>query len=118
MPNSNRPFKLNWASSSTTSTNPGAINPAQATDLPLEKEFSIFVGDLAPEVSEADLVRLFLNPPAKSAAEGGAQRKSYLSTRSAKIMLDPKGGGSRGYGFVRFVGVPCSVWIKQRPTGD
>ncbi|CED83770.1 FOG: RRM domain [Phaffia rhodozyma] len=102
MPNSSRPFKANWAASSTTSSNPGAVNPAQATDLPLEKEFSIFVGDLAPEVSEADLVKLFLNPPVRSPATGGEPRKSFLSTRSAKIMLDPKNGGSRGYGFVRF----------------
>jgi hypothetical protein len=54
-------------------------------------EYSIFVGDLAPEVSEADLVSVFLNPPG---------RKSFASARSAKIMNDV-GGGSRGYGFVR-----------------
>lgn len=98
MPNSTRPFKANWASSSTSSTNPAAVNPAQMTDIPPEKEFSIFVGDLAPEVGEGDLVRLFLNPPMR---ENGQARHSYTTTRSAKIMLDPTGGGSRGYGFVR-----------------
>jgi len=70
------------------------------TDIPPEREYSIFVGDLAPEVGEGDLVKLFLDPPTRGEAEGGP-RKSFTSTRSAKIMLDPGGGGSRGYGFVR-----------------
>jgi hypothetical protein len=100
MPNSQRPFKANWASSSTSSTNPAAVNPAQMTDIPPEREYSVFVGDLAPEVGEGDLVSLFLNPPTRPENEGGP-RKAFTSTRSAKIMLDPGGGGSRGYGFVR-----------------
>lgn len=99
MPNSSRPFKANWASSSTSSSNPAAVNPAQMSDIPPEKEYSIFVGDLAPEVGEGDLVKLFLNPPPRPEAEGGP-RKGYESTRSAKIMLEPN-GISRGYGFLR-----------------
>jgi RNA recognition motif-containing protein len=51
-------------------------------------EFSIFVGDLGPEVTEFVLVQLFQN--------------KYQSTKSAKIMSDPISGMSRGYGFVRF----------------
>lgn len=98
MPSSSRPFRANWAASSTSSTNPEAVNPAFLShDLPPEKEFSIFVGDLAPEVGEGDLVNLFLKPPPNS---DGTPRTGYESTRSAKIMLDPGGGGSRGYGFV------------------
>ena len=51
-------------------------------------EFSIFVGDLGPEVNEFVLVSLFQN--------------RFPSCKSAKIMTDPISGMSRGYGFVRF----------------
>jgi RNA recognition motif-containing protein len=51
-------------------------------------EYSIFVGDLGPEVNEFVLVQLFQN--------------KYPSCKSAKIMSDPISGMSRGYGFVRF----------------
>lgn len=51
-------------------------------------EYSIFVGDLGPEVTEYALVSLFQN--------------KLPSTKSAKIMSDPITGMSRGYGFVRF----------------
>lgn len=51
-------------------------------------EFSIFVGDLGPEVNEYVLVSLF--------------QGRYPSCKSAKIMTDPMSGISRGYGFVRF----------------
>ncbi|KAJ7731481.1 hypothetical protein B0H14DRAFT_2409434, partial [Mycena olivaceomarginata] len=52
------------------------------------KEYSIFVGDLAPETSNSDLVAVIHLP--------------FASCKSAKIMLDPVTGVSRGYGFVRF----------------
>lgn len=51
-------------------------------------EFSVFVGDLGPEVNEYVLVSLFTN--------------RFPSCKSAKIMTDPISGLSRGYGFVRF----------------
>lgn len=51
-------------------------------------EFSIFVGDLGPEVNEYVLVSLF--------------QSRFPSCKSAKIMTDPLSGMSRGYGFVRF----------------
>ena len=51
-------------------------------------EYSIFVGDLGPEVNEYVLVSLFQN--------------RFQSCKSAKIMSDPISGMSRGYGFVRF----------------
>jgi len=51
-------------------------------------EFSIFVGDLGPEVNEYVLVNIFQN--------------RFPSCKSAKIMSDPITGLSRGYGFVRF----------------
>lgn len=79
IPNSNRPFKLNWASGG------GLADRSRDERGP---EFSIFVGDLGPEVTEFVLVQLFQN--------------KYTSTKSAKIMSDPISGMSRGYGFVRF----------------
>ncbi|KAH7086364.1 hypothetical protein FB567DRAFT_444995 [Paraphoma chrysanthemicola] len=79
IPNSNRPFKLNWASGG------GLADRSRDERGP---EYSIFVGDLGPEVTEFVLVQLFQN--------------KYQSTKSAKIMSDPISGMSRGYGFVRF----------------
>lgn len=79
IPNSNRPFKLNWASG-------GGLADRSRDDR--GPEFSIFVGDLGPEVNEFVLVQLF--------------QGKYPSCKSAKIMSDPISGMSRGYGFVRF----------------
>ncbi|KAI9817245.1 MAG: hypothetical protein M1827_001358 [Pycnora praestabilis] len=78
IPNSNRPFKLNWASG-------GGLADRRDDRGP---EFSVFVGDLGPEVNEYVLVSLFQN--------------RFSSCKSAKIMTDPISGMSRGYGFVRF----------------
>ncbi|KAF2093522.1 RNA-binding domain-containing protein [Rhizodiscina lignyota] len=79
IPNSTRPFKLNWASG-------GGLADRSRDDR--GPEYSIFVGDLGPEVNEYVLVSLF--------------QPKYPSCKSAKIMSDPITGMSRGYGFVRF----------------
>lgn len=79
IPNSNRQFKLNWASG-------GGLADRSRDDR--GPEFSIFVGDLGPEVNEYVLMSLF--------------QSKFGSTKSAKIMSDPISGLSRGYGFVRF----------------
>ncbi|KAL8657932.1 MAG: hypothetical protein Q9226_001427 [Calogaya cf. arnoldii] len=79
IPNTNRPFKLNWASG-------GGLADRNRDDR--GPEHSIFVGDLGPEVNEYVLVSLFQN--------------RFPSCKSAKIMTDPISGMSRGYGFVRF----------------
>ncbi|KAF2429436.1 RNA-binding domain-containing protein [Tothia fuscella] len=79
IPNSQRPFKLNWASG-------GGL--ADRTRDERGPEYSIFVGDLGPEVNEYVLHSLFQN--------------KYPSCKSSKIMSDPISGLSRGYGFVRF----------------
>ncbi|QVM09452.1 hypothetical protein D8B26_004114 [Coccidioides posadasii str. Silveira] len=78
MPNTNRPFKLNWATG-------GGLSDSREDRTP---EYSIFVGDLGPEVNEYVLVSLF--------------QSRFPSCKSAKIMTDPISGMSRGYGFVRF----------------
>lgn len=49
---------------------------------------SIFVGDLAPNVTESQLFELFIN--------------RYASTSHAKIVHDQVTGMSKGYGFVKF----------------
>src|ERR1700712_2952999 len=79
IPNSTRPFKLNWASG-------GGLADRNRDDR--GPEFSIFVGDLGPDVNEYVLLSLFQN--------------KFKSCKSAKIMTDPISGMSRGYGFVRF----------------
>lgn len=79
IPNSNRPFKLNWASG-------GGLADRSRDDR--GPEYSIFVGDLGPEVNEYVLHSVFQN--------------RFPSCKSAKIMTDPVSGMSRGYGFVRF----------------
>ncbi|CAO3640220.1 unnamed protein product [Mucor hiemalis] len=78
MPNSIKQFKLNWASGG------GLIDRREDR----QPEYSIFVGDLSPEISEIDLLAVF--------------QSRYLSCKSAKIMTDPRTGLTRGYGFVRF----------------
>ncbi|KAI6123122.1 hypothetical protein EV401DRAFT_2069707 [Pisolithus croceorrhizus] len=107
MPNSNKPFLLNWLSSV-----PGALMvaplPPSSISPPgpqqqYQKEYSIFVGDLAPETSNSDLVAVFRNPLLGLRNDREPKFiRPFLSCKSAKIMLDPVTGVSRGYGFVRF----------------
>ncbi|KAI8097149.1 uncharacterized protein BX664DRAFT_364187 [Halteromyces radiatus] len=78
MPNSQRPFRLNWASG-------GGILDKKEDRAP---EYSLFVGDLSSDVDETYLLAMF--------------RQRYPSCHSAKVMTDPVSGLSRGYGFVRF----------------
>lgn len=113
MPNSSKPFVLNWASSvnSASSSSPmpaafvssnGMYAPSAQQQYP--KEYSIFVGDLAPETSNSDLVAVFRNPVLGLRNDREPKFiRPFLSCKSAKIMLDPVTGVSRGYGFVRSV---------------
>lgn len=107
MPNSSKPFVLNWASSVPSSTPlPTAFSAADgampAAQQPYPKEYSIFVGDLAPETSNSDLVAVFRNPVLGLRNDREPKFiRPFLSCKSAKIMLDPVTGVSRGYGFVR-----------------
>ncbi|KAI0265103.1 hypothetical protein BC834DRAFT_194645 [Gloeopeniophorella convolvens] len=102
MPNSNKPFLLNWASSTPI---PPSLSPPGFTNQQQQyaKEYSIFVGDLAPEASNSDLVAVFRNPVLGLRNDREPKFiRPFLSCKSAKIMLDPVTGVSRGYGFVRF----------------
>lgn len=77
MPNTDLPFRLNWASFSM-----GDKRSDNAPDL------SIFVGDLAADVNDTLLHETFAN--------------RYPSVKAAKVVFDANTGRSKGYGFVRF----------------
>lgn len=75
-----------------------------------EADFSIFVGDLAPDVTDYVLQEQF--------------RLYFPSVRSAKVITDPVTLRSKGYGFVRFgseqerdraLGEMNGVYISSRP---
>lgn len=116
MPNSSKHFVLSWAPSIPASPPPPPFAPSPpvvlqqphqqppAPSQPFLKEYSIFVGDLAPEVSNSDLVAVFRNPVLGLRNDREPRFiRPFLSCKSAKIMLDPVTGVSRGYGFVRYL---------------
>ena len=78
MPNSNKVFKLNWASYSQ-SKNSSSQNP---------NEYSIYVCELDPSVNEEILQNYF--------------SQYYKSVIGTKIVVDPSTKVSKGYGFVKF----------------
>ncbi|CAN4092756.1 unnamed protein product [Withania somnifera] len=77
MPNVEQPFHLNWATFSM-----GDKRANNGSDL------SIFVGDLAADVTDTLLHETFA--------------KKYPSVKAAKVVIDANTGRSKGYGFVRF----------------
>ncbi|KAF8638608.1 hypothetical protein AX17_002149 [Amanita inopinata Kibby_2008] len=108
MPNSSKQFFMNWASN-VPSASPisypvlPSVAPNSTPAQQFQKEYSIFVGDLAPETSNSDLVAVFRNPVLGLRNDREPKFiRPFLSCKSAKIMLDPVTGVSRGYGFVRF----------------
>lgn len=78
MPNTDQlAFRLNWATFST-----GERRQDAGSDL------SVFVGDLASDVTDTVLHETFAT--------------RYPSVRGAKVVVDANTGRSKGYGFVRF----------------
>ncbi|CAE6174543.1 unnamed protein product [Arabidopsis arenosa] len=77
MPNSDQAFRLNWAQL-------GAGERRQAEG----PEHTVFVGDLAPDVTDHMLTETF--------------KAVYTSVKGAKVVTDRTTGRSKGYGFVRF----------------
>lgn len=75
MPNVEQTFKLNWASAGERRRDDGP-------------EYTVFVGDLAPDVTDNLLQTTF--------------QSHYPSVKGAKIVTDRATGRSKGYGFVRF----------------
>lgn len=76
-PSGQRNFRLNWASGATLQSS-----------IPSRPEFSLFVGDLSPTATEADLLSLF--------------QQKFRSVKTVRVMTDPITGASRCFGFVRF----------------
>ncbi|XVF03887.1 hypothetical protein REPUB_Repub05bG0031900 [Reevesia pubescens] len=77
MPNSEHNFRLNWAS-----LGYGEKKQEEGPD------YTIFVGDLAADVSDYMLQETF--------------KAVYQSVKGAKVVTDRTTGRSKGYGFVRF----------------
>ncbi|XP_057971340.1 polyadenylate-binding protein RBP45 isoform X2 [Malania oleifera] len=77
MPNSEQNFRLNWATL--------GAGERRTDDTP---DFTIFVGDLASDVTDYMLQETF--------------RAHYSSVKGAKVVTDRTTGRSKGYGFVRF----------------
>uniref|UniRef100_A0A7N0UE88 RRM domain-containing protein n=2 Tax=Kalanchoe fedtschenkoi TaxID=63787 RepID=A0A7N0UE88_KALFE len=77
MPSVEQNFRLNWASFS--------AGERRSDDTP---EYTIFVGDLAPDVSDYVLQETF--------------RQLYPSVKGAKVVTDKLTGRTKGYGFVKF----------------
>lgn len=89
--NTSRLLKLNWASGGSTGRNNNAnANSGVNGNGNGSNENSIFVGDLAPDVTESILFEFFAS--------------KYPSVTGTKIMVDMQSGLSKGYGFVRFSG--------------
>ena len=77
MPNTDQNFRLNWAT-----LGPGEKRQDDGAD------YTIFVGDLAADVTNYVLQETF--------------RAHYPSVKGAKVVTDRTTGRSKGYGFVRF----------------
>lgn len=75
MPNCGQPFRLNWASA----------GEKRSDDTP---DYTIFVGDLAVDVTDYMLQELF--------------KALYPSCKGAKVVIDRLTGRTKGYGFVKF----------------
>ena len=77
MPNGGQNFRLNWATFS--------AGERRHDDSP---DYTIFVGDLAADVTDYHLQETF--------------RGRYSSVKGAKVVIDRLTGRTKGYGFVRF----------------
>ncbi|CAI2369917.1 unnamed protein product [Moneuplotes crassus] len=95
IPELNKTFRLNWASQSGGSSRPlpqhappmGATNPMHGGE-DTSGDFSVYVGDLDPNVTDSILLEHFSN--------------SYKSILSANVIVDSITKRSKKFGFVRF----------------
>ncbi|GAU30351.1 hypothetical protein TSUD_57620 [Trifolium subterraneum] len=83
MPNTDQAFRLNWATFSAAGGGGGERRSSEATS-----DLSVFVGDLAIDVTDAMLQEVFAS--------------RFSSIKGAKVVIDSNTGRSKGYGFVRF----------------
>ncbi|KAF3987954.1 hypothetical protein FT663_04234 [Candidozyma haemuli var. vulneris] len=108
VPGHNRHFKLNYASGGNRpdqyGSNPRA-GPGQKHGVYSQNEWSVFVGDLATEVTEPMLFNHF--------------NKDYPgSVRQVKIMMDFTNRVSKGFGFVRFNNEESQQHALQNMNGS
>mmetsp|Transcript_20773 Transcript_20773/g.40365 ORF Transcript_20773/g.40365 Transcript_20773/m.40365 type:complete len:355 (+) Transcript_20773:333-1397(+) len=82
---SGKTFRLNWASHGL-SGGKGGASAAPHGDHG-SPEYALFVGDLAQDINDYQLVMAF---------------RHYPSVRNAKVVVDTTTGMSKGYGFVKF----------------
>ena len=103
LPNSNHPIKIDWADSPLAQTAIGKeLGPVDNAI-----EYSIFVGDLAGDVTNADLMNVFRNPNLGLRGDFPPRLIApFHSCCNAKVMVDSFSGVSKGYGFVRSVLFP------------
>ncbi|XP_047937685.1 polyadenylate-binding protein RBP47-like [Salvia hispanica] len=87
MPNTEQPFRLNWAAFSAGDRRPNTGGGGGGGG-DIGSDLSIFVGDLASDVTDAMLTDTFAS--------------RYPSVKGAKVVVDANSGRSKGYGFVRF----------------
>ncbi|KAG2209826.1 hypothetical protein INT47_001975, partial [Mucor saturninus] len=87
IPQTNKCFKLNWSNRDGNGV-PFVNTPMQQNNSNTNGDYSIFVGDLGADVDDHVLMAAF--------------QSRYGSIRSAKVMIDPITGYSRGFGFIRF----------------
>ncbi|CAI9781883.1 unnamed protein product [Fraxinus pennsylvanica] len=88
MPNIDQTFRLNWAAFSSGDRRPDAVSGGFSGSGGSGSDLSIFVGDLAPDVTDVLLHETFAS--------------RYPSVKGAKVVFDSNSGRSKGYGFVRF----------------
>jgi len=112
LPNSNHPIKIDWADSPLAQTAIGKeLGPVDNAI-----EYSIFVGDLAGDVTNADLMNVFRNPNLGLRGDFPPRLIApFHSCCNAKVMVDSFSGVSKGYGFVRCV-IPLLSSIGTAPS--
>jgi hypothetical protein len=113
LPNSNHPIKIDWADSPLAQTAIGKeLGPVDNAI-----EYSIFVGDLAGDVTNADLMNVFRNPNLGLRGDFPPRLIApFHSCCNAKVMVDSFSGVSKGYGFVRYV-LYCPRSGRHLPAG-
>lgn len=82
-----RRLKLNWSNMNNIENKQYNSNSSSNANID-RKQFSIFVGDLAPNVTNMQLYTFF--------------KEKYPSTDFANVKFDPRTHVSKGYGFVKF----------------
>eukprot|EP01118_Nematostelium_gracile_P001718 TRINITY_DN1178_c0_g1_i7.p1 TRINITY_DN1178_c0_g1~~TRINITY_DN1178_c0_g1_i7.p1 ORF type:complete len:463 (-),score=142.39 TRINITY_DN1178_c0_g1_i7:78-1466(-) len=90
IPNTNKVFRLNWAAygMGDKTRKPGMPPPVMKPVGKFENDCSLFVGDLAQDVTDYFMMSTF--------------QYYYPSCYAAKVVMDPKTNLSKGYGFVYF----------------